>query len=281
MTVCGRFAPSPTGDLHQGSLLAAVGSWISARRQGGRWLIRIDDIDPPREVPGASQRILTSLQRHGLIPDAPVLFQSSRREAYQQAFEALRADRRIFPCWCSRQALAAQGGMHRDGRCLTGPQADRAPAWRARTPDERLHFHDRRLGPQVVDLRLEVGDFVVRRVEGFDSYQLATVVDDAWQGVNEVVRGEDLRSSTPRQWLLQRWLGLPHPSYEHLPLLLDAQGCKLSKSTQAPALDSRGPGLNLRQALQALHALPPASDDCPVPELLARAVQHASRGESV
>lgn len=273
MTVCGRFAPSPTGDLHQGSLLAAVGSWLSARRQGGRWLVRIDDIDPPREVPGAAGRILASLQRFGLVSDAPVLFQSRRRAAYDQAFAALRDDGLIFPCWCSRQMLAAHGGLHRDGHCLTGPQPDRPPAWRARTPDQTLHFHDRRLGPQSVDLRREIGDFVVRRVEGYDSYQLATVVDDAWQEVSEVVRGADLLSSTPRQLLLQRWLGLPQPSYAHLPVLLDEQGRKLSKSSQAPALDEIEAGQALRATLRQLGCLPAGDRSLEIHELLAAAAQ--------
>ena len=269
MTVRGRFAPSPTGDLHQGSLLAALGSWLSARGQGGQWLVRIDDIDPPREVAGASQRILASLQRLGLASDTPVVFQSQRRAAYDQAFAALREQNLVFPCWCSRQLLASQGGVHRDGRCLIGPQSDRAPAWRARTPDEVLHFHDRILGPQQVDLRQSVGDFVVRRVEGYDSYQLATVVDDAWQGVSEVVRGADLLSSTPRQWLLQRWLGLPHPDYAHLPVLLDAQGRKLSKSSQAPALDELSPEDALRTALRQLGSPAAAEVGLTPSELLA------------
>lgn len=272
MTVCGRFAPTPSGELHLGSLLAAVGSWLSARRQGGRWLVRIDDIDPPREVAGASQRILASLQRFGLASDAPAVFQSSRLAAYQQAFEQLREAQHIFPCWCSRQALADQGGLHRDGYCLQKPRTDRPPAWRARVPAEILRFHDRRLGWQTVDLRQEIGDFVVRRVEGLDSYQLATVVDDAWQGVTEVVRGADLLSSTPRQWLLQRWLGLPHPAYEHLPILLDAEGRKLSKSSMAPALDDLDPVTSLRRCLRELGSA--LDDDAPsdVHQLLDRAL---------
>ena len=208
MTYCGRFAPSPTGPLHFGSLVAAVGSWLCARHAGGAWLVRMEDIDPPREVPGAAAAILAALPAFGLAPDAPVLFQSTRGAAYDEAFAQLRAAGRVFPCTCSRSQLAAAGGIHRDGACVHDSPVDREPAWRLRVPDVEIAFDDALLGPQCERLRETVGDFVVRRADGFYSYQLACVVDDAFQRVTDVVRGQDLLDSTARQIWLQRCLGL-------------------------------------------------------------------------
>jgi glutamyl-Q tRNA(Asp) synthetase len=237
----GRFAPSPTGRLHFGSLVAAVASWLCARQAGGRWLLRMEDLDPPREVAGAASSILAALPAFGLVADEPVLFQSRRRAAYDAAFEQLRAAGHLFACTCSRTELAATGGFHVDGRCVGADGSDRAPAWRLRVPDVDIHFHDALQGPQQQNLRQQVGDFVIRRADGIYAYQLACVVDDAFQRITEVVRGHDLLDSTPRQIWLQRCLGLPTPAYRHLPLVLDEHGHKLSKSTQALPVDAADP----------------------------------------
>jgi len=256
MSYRGRFAPSPTGLLHPGSLVAAVGSWLLARHAGGQWLVRMEDIDPPREVPGSAAAIVGALPAFGLIADEPVVYQSSRLAAYDAAFEQLREAGRLFPCWCSRSDLVASGGMHRDGQCIAPPDASRAPAWRIRVPAETIAFMDELQGPQQQDLRDAVGDFVIRRVEGFYSYQLACVVDDAWQGITEVVRGSDLLDSTPRQIWLQRCLGLPTPRYLHLPLMLDSEGRKLSKSEGSGEINPRDPMPSLRHALSFLGIVP-------------------------
>lgn len=271
MSYRGRFAPSPTGHLHFGSLVAAVGSWLCARHAGGEWLLRVEDIDPPREVPGSAASILAALPAFGLVADAPALFQSQRRAAYDAAFEQLRAAQRVFPCWCSRSELAGDGGIHRDGRCVASPQADQPPAWRLRVPDLTIAFDDALQGLQRQNLRGEVGDFVIRRVEGFYSYQLACVVDDAYQGITEVVRGQDLLDSTARQIWLQRCLGLPTPAYRHLPLVLDGEGRKLSKSEQAFPVDPADPLPALRRALAFLQ-LPLPSGATNTGDLLTRAL---------
>ena len=271
MNYRGRFAPSPTGSLHFGSLVAAVGSWLCARHAGGAWLLRMEDIDPPREVAGSAAAILAALPRFGLAADAPVLWQSRRLAAYDAAFAQLRAADQVFPCWCSRSELAASAGMHRDGRCVAPADAARAPAWRLRAPDVVVGFDDALQGPQRQNLREGAGDFVIRRVEGFYSYQLACVVDDAHQGITEVVRGSDLLDSTPRQIWLQRLLGLPTPAYRHLPLVLDAQGRKLSKSTRALPVDPDDPLPALRRALAFL-GLPAQPAAASLQALLARAL---------
>ncbi len=256
MTYRGRFAPSPTGRLHFGSLVAAVGSWLCARHAGGQWLVRMEDIDPPREVPGSAAAIVSTLQAFGLTADEPVLFQSRRMAAYDAAFERLRRTDRVFPCWCSRSALDTIGGIHRDGICSAHPSDTESPAWRLRAPDCDVAFDDLLQGPQRQNLRSHAGDFVVRRVEGLYAYQLACVVDDAFQAITDVVRGNDLLDSTPRQIWLQRCLGLPAPTYRHLPLALDAQGRKLSKSEQAHPVDSDDPMPALRRALAFLDIFP-------------------------
>jgi glutamyl-Q tRNA(Asp) synthetase len=257
MTYRGRFAPSPTGLLHFGSLVAAVGSWLCARHAGGQWLLRMEDIDPPREVAGSAQAILAALPAFGLVADAPALFQSQRRDAYDAAFERLRAADLIFPCWCSRGQLAAAGGLHHDGRCIAPPDPGRLPAWRLRVPDVTIEFDDALQGTQRQNLRHTAGDFVIRRVEGYYAYQLACVVDDAYQGIAEVVRGNDLLDSTPRQIWLQRCLDLPTPAYRHLPLALDGQGRKLSKSERAHPVDPAEPLPALRRALAFLDVRTP------------------------
>ncbi|MBS0556056.1 MAG: glutamyl-Q tRNA(Asp) synthetase [Proteobacteria bacterium] len=238
MTYRGRFAPSPTGQLHFGSLVAAVGSWIRARSQNGAWIIRMEDLDPPREVPGAAADILETLAAFGMESDEPVMFQSRREAAYAAAFERLKALDAVFPCWCSRAELEPFGGIHR--ACVATRDPARAPAWRVRD---------------------EVGDFVIRRVEGWYAYQLAVVVDDADQGITEVVRGADLLDSTPRQIHLQRLLGLPTPAYLHLPLALDADGRKLSKQDRAQPVDRTDPLPALRAALRFLGQCVPHAND--------------------
>jgi glutamyl-Q tRNA(Asp) synthetase len=263
MSYRGRFAPSPTGLLHAGSLVAAVGSWLCARHADGQWLVRIEDIDPPREVAGSTQAILAALPRFGLIADGSVIYQSSRITAYEAAFEQLRRADLVFPCWCSRSELASVSGIHQDGRCIASADPSRPPAWRIRVPDEKIAFVDGLQGKQQQSLREEVGDFVIRRVEGFYSYQLACVVDDAWQGMTEVVRGSDLLDSTPRQIWLQRCLNLPTPRYLHLPLVLDGQGRKLSKSEDALEVDPVEPLPSLRRALSFLGLRPDENAQSP------------------
>lgn len=257
----GRFAPSPTGDLHAGSLLAAFGSWLLARHRGGEWLVRIEDLDPPREVPGAAERQLQALAAFGLLSDGPVVRQSQRHERYRAALEDLLDRGLAFECHCSRADLAADGGIHR--HCLArGPRAGRAQAAvRLRVADASVvGFDDAIVGAQSQDVAREVGDFVLRRADGYWAYQLAVVVDDADQGITQVVRGADLLDSTARQILLQRALGLPTPAYAHLPLLLDAHGRKLSKSDAAHPLDPAAPQAALRAAWYALGQDPHALD---------------------
>ena len=248
----GRFAPSPTGALHFGSLVAALGSWLVARHADGGWLVRIEDIDPPREVPGSAASILATLEAFGLSPDEPPVYQSKRQPLYEAAFARLREADQVFPCWCSRAELAAHGGLHRDGRCVAAPDPTRPPGWRLRTPDLTVRWEDDLRGPQAENLREVAGDFVIRRVEGLWAYQLACVVDDGEQGITHVVRGADLLDSTARQIHLQHLLGLPTPGYLHLPLVVDAEGRKLSKSTAALPVDAADPLPALRRALDHL-----------------------------
>jgi glutamyl-Q tRNA(Asp) synthetase len=264
----GRFAPSPTGPLHAGSLVAALASWLDARAQGGRWLVRIEDVDTPRCVPGADRLILDQLTRCGLVPDEPPVWQSLREPLYAQALERLKASGWAYPCGCSRKdidaALAAQGVVHErhgervyPGTCRAGLAGKPARAWRVRTVDAHHHpiaidWTDRRLGPQHQDLSATVGDFVLKRADGLWAYQLAVVLDDGEQGITDIVRGEDLADNTARQIHLQRLLGLPTPRYLHTPLVLDAQGEKLSKQTGAQALDTRDPVAVVRTAASVL-----------------------------
>jgi glutamyl-Q tRNA(Asp) synthetase len=268
--VRGRFAPSPTGPLHLGSLTAALGSWLLARHAGGEWLVRVEDLDPPREKPGAAQRQLETLARFGLLPDGPLLFQSTRGDFYGSALASLVAAGNAFECRCTRSDLAASGGIHRG--CVAKPRGRHA-AWRLRVPAGPLRFRDRIRGEQTQDLREEVGDFVLRRADGYWAYQLAVVVDDALQGITEVVRGADLLDSTARQILLQRRLGLPQPAYAHLPLLLDAHGHKLSKSLRSAPVDGADPLPALRLAWEFLGQDPaPLAGPGTAPGHLARAL---------
>ena len=246
----GRFAPSPTGPLHPGSLLAALGSWLLARHAGGHWCVRIEDVDPPRTVPGAANQQLATLAALGLASDGPIVHQSRRDAVYQRALQRLLAQGKAFACHCSRSDLADQNGIHH--HCVArSPRLQ--PAIRLRVPPaSQVQFHDGLRGPIAQDVHAEVGDFVLRRADGYWAYQLAVVVDDADQAITHVVRGADLLDSTPRQILLQRALGLPTPAYLHLPLQLDADGRKLSKSEAAHPLDPSQPLPALRQAWAAL-----------------------------
>ena len=246
----GRFAPSPTGPLHLGSLVAALGSWLMARRAGGEWWIRVEDLDPPREAPGAADGQLRTLAAFGLVSDGPVVRQSARHDLYRAAVDRLLAEGSAFRCACSRTDLAAVGGIHRACR----PGAARAQtAVRLRVGDDaRVAFDDLLCGRVEQDVARAVGDVVLRRADGFWAYQLAVVVDDADQGITDIVRGADLLDSTPRQILLQRALALPTPRYAHLPLLVDDDGRKLSKSLASAPVDGRDPLPALRIAWRAL-----------------------------
>ncbi|RYF41638.1 MAG: tRNA glutamyl-Q(34) synthetase GluQRS [Comamonadaceae bacterium] len=308
----GRFAPSPTGPLHAGSLVAALASWLDARAHGGRWLVRIEDVDTPRCVPGTDAFILNQLAACGLVPDEPPVWQSQRGATYQTALDKLALSGRAYPCGCSRkdieetlEALGRPRQRHAElvypGICRTGLHGKPLRAWRFLTsvvlPNDRsvhgwraqdaienianhVQWEDRRLGPQQQDVAREVGDFVLKRADGLWAYQLAVVLDDAAQGVSHVVRGEDLADNTARQILLQRALGLPTPGYLHTPLVLGANGEKLSKQNGAQAIDTSEPLAHLRAAGAMLQLRPDASD---VPGWLAQASRawQKANGQSV
>ncbi|MEM9057292.1 MAG: tRNA glutamyl-Q(34) synthetase GluQRS [Pseudomonadota bacterium] len=263
-TYRGRFAPSPTGPLHFGSLIAAVGSYLDAHRHGGDWLVRIEDIDPPREKSGAAKAILKSLDLHGFEWAGAVLYQSTRSDAYEGALRELAARGATYPRTCSRRDIAKRQppgarGLRYPGTCREGPQRRRAPAaLRVRTNDALISFVDRVQGRISVALESDDGDFVVRRKDGLFAYQLAVVVDDAAQGITDVVRGVDLLDSTPRQLHLQQLLGLKPLRYAHLPIAVDERGQKLSKQTLAAPLDARSPADALVRALAFLGQEPPA-----------------------
>ena len=269
-TYRGRFAPSPTGPLHFGSLLAAFGSWLLARHAGGEWWVRMEDLDPPREVAGAAQGQLATLDAFGLRSDAAVEWQGQRSAFYQAALQRLLEQGKAFECHCSRSQLAANGGIH---RACVGNARRPDPAVRLRVADGSVvAFEDRLQGRFSQDVAGEVGDFVLKRADGLWAYQLAVVVDDAAQGMTDVVRGADLLDSTPRQILLQQALGLPTPRYLHLPLVVDGTGRKLSKSDAALPVDADDPMPALAAAWRALGQDPAslqASTD--VPSLLAAA----------
>ena len=268
----GRFAPSPTGPLHAGSLVAALASWLDARAHDGQWLVRVEDVDAPRCVPGADNMILGQLAACGLVPDEPPAWQSARAPLYDRGLIRLLAGDRAYPCGCTRaeivQALALRGTPHErhgeliyPGTCRDGLHGKPARAVRLRTdPAGSIEWHDRRLGAQRQDVASAVGDFVLRRADGLWAYQLAVVVDDAEQGITHVVRGEDLADNTPRQILLQRALGLRTPIYLHTTLVLAADGDKLSKQNGAQALDLDDPLAALGAAAHAL-GLQASGDD--------------------
>ncbi len=243
----GRFAPSPTGPLHFGSLVAAVASHADARHQRGEWLVRIEDVDQTRTRQGAEDRILMALEAFGMSIDGTVVRQSERTALYDHALETLRNRSLAYPCDCSRKTIAAIARVGRDGPIYPGTCRHRLPAndadvaWRVALDDATVHFTDRIIGDLQQQLATEVGDFVVRRVDRFTAYQLAVVVDDYEQGITDVVRGADLLWSTPRQIWLQRQLGYPTPNYAHVPLVYAANGQKLSKSDAARPVDKADP----------------------------------------
>ena len=271
----GRFAPSPSGPLHAGSLVAALASWLDARAHAGSWLLRFEDVDGPRSVPGIEHLIVQQLAAVGLVPDAPPLWQSQRGPFYAQALERLREAQCAYPCACTRReiddALAAFGTVNErgteriyPGTCRAGLQGKTARAWRlACGSDEApvfIDWQDRRLGAQHQDVTHAVGDFVLQRADGPWAYQLAVVVDDAEQGVGDVVRGEDLADNTARQIYLQQLLGLPTPRYLHTPLVRDERGEKLSKSNGAAPLDPHEPLAAVRAAAVVWNLTVPDSE---------------------
>ncbi|MBI2313687.1 MAG: tRNA glutamyl-Q(34) synthetase GluQRS [Betaproteobacteria bacterium] len=259
----GRFAPSPTGPLHFGSLVAAVGSYLEAQSRGGEWLVRMEDPDPPRVVPGAADRILATLEAFGFDWDGEVVCQGRRAEAYHAALHALRKLGRIYPCGCSRREIADSGvagleGFVYPGTCRDGLAADRAArTLRLRTDNEVVEFRDGLQGRVCQRLADDIGDFVVYRADRVFCYQLAVVVDDGAQGITHVVRGADLLDSTPRQILLQRLLGLPTPTYLHLPVAVNESGEKLSKQTLAAPVEPQDPLPALVAVLRFLNQNPP------------------------
>ena len=270
-----RFAPSPTGPLHLGSLLAAVGSYLDARAAGARWLVRIEDLDTPRVVPGCADEMLRTLEAFGFEWDGEVLFQSTRRSAYRDALAALTAAGRIYRCSCSRKDLAAEDeSAGYPGTCRAGPTRSGQTALRFRVSDAPIHFDDLFQGPQQFDSTI-CGDVVVERRDGLASYQLAVVVDDAYQQVTRVVRGADLLMSTPWQIDLQRALSLPQPIYGHLPLLLEPDGAKLSKSTRAAPVDPSAAAKAITSTLTYLsQAPPPELADSSIKDVWNWAIRH-------
>ena len=273
----GRFAPSPTGPLHFGSLVTALGSYLQARSQQGKWLVRMEDIDPPREQAGAADAILRVLEAFQLQWDEPVLYQSTRGEAYEAALTRLAEKQQSFACACSRKTIAAAGGGSLyPGTCRNGLPAGAKPrAIRVHAPDQHITFDDALQGRVETNLQNGIGDFVVRRADGFYAYHLAVVVDDAEQGITEIVRGTDLLSATLPQYFLQDCLSYPHPQYSHLPIAVNQQGQKLSKQTFAAAIAPQNPGPTLCKALRFLGHPPPAElENAPPADLLEWAVAH-------
>lgn len=281
----GRFAPSPTGPLHFGSLVAAVGSYLDARHHGGEWLLRIEDLDPPREVPGASDTILRSLEGFGMQWDGPVVYQSQRDDIYATALEELAHKGYLFGCACTRREIAdsairSEAGLVYPGTCRGGlPPGRRARALRVRTEQRSIELVDRLQGNLQQQLDREVGDFIIRRADGLVAYQLAVVVDDADQQITHVVRGADLLDSTPRQLYLQQLLELPTPSYLHLPVAVDADAEKLSKQTFARDVIACMNNAALLDALTFLNqVLPESPDDASQDELWQWAIAHWEPG---
>jgi glutamyl-Q tRNA(Asp) synthetase len=256
----GRFAPTPSGPLHFGSMVAAVGSYLDAKSHGGTWALRIDDLDPPRVAPGSVDSIFRCLEKFQMAWDGEVVFQSARMGVYQAALDQLRTRGLIYACACSRKEIgdAASGGLVYPGTCRNGlPPGREARAWRLRTADTEIEFADLLQGSVRQHLEREIGDFVLFRADRVFAYHLACAIDDFAQGVTHVVRGADLLASTPRQIYLQRLLGLPTPEYLHLPVALNAAGEKLSKQTLAnPVEPDRAPDI-LADVLRFLNHSPP------------------------
>lgn len=282
----GRFAPSPSGPLHAGSLVSALASFLDARAAAGRWLVRMEDIDPPREEPGAAEKILDTLVAHGLEWDGEVLWQSQRTAAYLQALERLDSANLLYPCDCTRRQLAASGGIY-NGHCRRHPPSSRPVALRLKLHDlppafahlpDTVAFIDLIQGVQRQDVARDVGDAVVRRKDGLFAYQLAVVVDDAYSGITHIIRGCDLLAVTARQVRLFELLDSPVPEYGHVPLVTDTAGRKLSKQNHAPPLDNSRAGQNLWQALVFLGQNPPQTlRGAGVADILDWAVSHWRR----
>ncbi len=267
MKYIGRFAPSPTGLLHIGSLLTAVASYADARFHSGKWLLRMEDLDPPREMQGAADNILFTLEKFGFEWDGEVAYQSQRHAFYRDALDDLRVRNLVYPCDCSRKDWHEKARLGADGFVYNGAcanknifrQPEKSPAWRVRVPDEVIEFDDEIVGHYAQNLAHDIGDFVLLRADGFWAYQLAVVVDDAAQGITHIVRGQDLLVSTPRQIYLQRCLNAPTPHYAHLPLLTNKLGQKWSKQTRADAIDVNQAAAQLRQVMNYLN-IPAAPD---------------------
>ena len=282
----GRFAPSPTGPLHAGSLVAALASWLDARAHGGRWLVRIEDIDTPRSVVGPDRIMLAQLINCGLLPDEPPLWQSRRGDLYARALQSLRDQLRVYACGCSRrdiemaweatgQVRIRHGELVYPGTCRHGLKGKQPRAWRLRCTNDddsdlQIAWFDRRLGAQTQNVTQTIGDIVLQRSDGLWAYQMAVVVDDADQGVTHVVRGGDMTESTPRQIHLQRALGFATPHYLHTPVVMAADGQKLSKQNGAEAIDVSQPLAALREAGAVLGV---SASGTTVADWLASAVQ--------
>lgn len=270
----GRFAPTPSGYLHFGSLVAALASYLDAKACGGTWLLRMEDIDPPREVPGAQAAILHTLERYGFEWDGELVRQSDRHDAYESLVQRLFSQGLAYACTCSRKQLEGYQGVY-PGLCRNAGHGQEGAAIRLRVPELEYHFTDRVQGDYRQHLGRDVGDFVIRRRDGLYAYQLAVVLDDAWQGVTDIVRGADLLDSTPRQLYLQELLGLPQPRYLHVPLIIQPDGHKLGKSYRSPPLAEHEAAQLLLRALRALgQPVVLELDDATPAELLAWGARH-------
>ncbi|MCB1859015.1 MAG: tRNA glutamyl-Q(34) synthetase GluQRS [Gammaproteobacteria bacterium] len=258
MVYRGRFAPSPSGSLHFGSLVAAMGSYLDARHNAGVWLLRIEDLDPPREKPGAAAEIIKTLDAFGFEWHGEITYQSQRTEAYRNALSKLTKAGLTFPCNCTRKAIRDNCPMGMDGPIYPGTCREKSPkkrlgAIRIKVPDREIHVEDKVHGSVIYNLQRELGDFIIQRADGLFAYQLAVVVDDAQQGITHVVRGTDLLPSSPRQIYLQQLLGLPTPEYAHLPLVINRKGQKLSKQSRSRPVDGSQPLSSLIAAYQFLN----------------------------
>ena len=280
MTACstpaytGRFAPTPSGHLHFGSLVAALASYLDARSVGGRWLLRMEDLDPPREMPGAQAAILDALERYGFEWDGELVRQSDRHEAYAQVLDRLFSQGLAYACTCSRKQLEGYKGIY-PGFCRNAGNSIENAAIRLRVPELQYAFKDRVQGEFRQHLGREVGDFVIRRRDGLYAYQLAVVLDDAWQDVTDIVRGADLLDSTPRQLYMQELLGLSQPRYLHVPLIVQPDGPKLGKSYRSPPLTTDQATPLLLRALRALGQKPDEGLEHASPrEILKWGIQH-------
>lgn len=277
----GRFAPSPTGPLHFGSLVSALASYLDAKTNSGKWLVRMEDLDPPREEAGAASAILQSLEEHGLMWDGAVMYQSQRHDRYEERLTQLRQADLIYPCNCSRQRLQRLGGIY-DGHCrIHTPSPDDKCAWRLKLYDapkaspEITHFVDAVQGEQQQNLRTQAGDQILKRRDGFYAYQLAVVVDDIDQQITHIIRGSDLLEVTARQIFLFYCLNAPAPQFGHVPLALQANGQKLSKQNHAKPLDSSQASINLWRALAFLGQNPPVDfQHAPPGDILPWAIAH-------